>query len=231
MLLVNKPKGLTSYDVIRRLKEQIKDKSVKIGHAGTLDPLAEGLLIILLGKATKFAGALLKLGKSYEGEITLGASSSTDDAEGRITETSNKQQATRKPTQQEIEKILNKFIGEQEQVPPNFSAKKVGGKRAYKIARLGKVPNLQPQKVTIYSLLLIKYTYPILSIKTRVSSGTYIRALARDIGNKLGTGGYLSGLKRTSIGPYKLNDASNLDSLDKEKIKNSLQKVPASRMI
>ncbi|MBI3984023.1 tRNA pseudouridine(55) synthase TruB [Candidatus Microgenomates bacterium] len=206
LLLVDKPVGLSSYDVIRRLKPLLP-KGIKIGHAGTLDPLATGLLLILIGRATKQATQLLKLDKTYEGQITLGATSATDDAEGPILEVRSSELGVRKLTENEVKKVLQKFEGDIEQIPPAHSAIKVGGQRAYRLARKGQHVKLAPRMVTIYDLKLTSYDYPLVGFTAKVSSGTYIRSLARDIGEKLGTGGYLSQLRRTQIGDYDIKDA------------------------
>lgn len=179
-----------------------------MGHAGTLDPMATGLLIVLIGKATKKQDQFMKQAKRYEAEITLGATSTTDDAEGVI---SNTQHTTRntQPGREEIKNVLERFMEEIEQVPPQYSAVKVEGKRAYKTARSGGSTELKARNVTIHSLKLVKYTYPILQVSCYVSSGTYIRSLARDIGEELGVGGYLSGLRRTEIGEYSVENATS----------------------
>lgn len=185
-------------------------KKPKVGHAGTLDPLATGLLIILLGSYCKRAQEFTKLDKVYETEVTLGKTSTTDDEEGEKTEVSAK-----KPTQIEVNDALHGFTGEIGQIPPQFSAVKVGGKRAYKQARAGKEVKLEPRKVTIYSIDNIKYDYPKLSFITTVSSGTYIRSLARDIGQKLGTGAYMSDLRRMRVGEYSAEDSTPITQLEK----------------
>lgn len=214
ILLIDKPKGWSSFDVIRYLRRVSSTK--KIGHAGTLDPLATGLLILLFGQATKRAGSFLKLDKEYKAEITLGSVSSTDDAEGQIRKTIGI-----KPSQADIEAVLSSFVGSIKQVPPQHSAIKVGGKRAYSLARKGQVVDIEPRQVKIHRIELIKYEYPKLVIKTYVGSGTYIRSLARDIGEALNVGGYLTALRRTSIGDYKIADAhdpAKLSELDLPKL-------------
>jgi len=207
ILLVDKPAGWTSHDVVAKVRSQLKKKTgqkVKVGHSGTLDPFATGLLVLLIGSYTKKAGEFSKLDKTYEAELILGQSSTTSDPEGEITKFS-----THRPSQEEVRQALNKFIGEIRQTPHAFSAIKVDGQRAYKLARAGKEPNLEPRKVTIYGIENVKYDYPKLSFTTSVSSGTYIRSLAEDIGRELGTGAYLSALRRTKVGDFTLSSALN----------------------
>ncbi|MBI4034424.1 tRNA pseudouridine(55) synthase TruB [Candidatus Saccharibacteria bacterium] len=235
ILLVDKPSGWTSHDVVAKVrgilrqatrnqqpgtnKQLISDSllltsrapKMRVGHAGTLDPMATGLLIILVGSYTKRADEFLKLDKTYDAQLTLGATSSTGDAEGRIIE-GNKQQVTGN----KVKAVLESFVGEIEQTPPAHSAIKVDGQRAYKLARAGKKPELKPRKVRIYEIGNIKYRFPRLSFEVRVSSGTYIRSLAEDIGQKLGTGAYLSALRRTRIGNFDINQAVQLSDLPKQ---------------
>jgi tRNA pseudouridine55 synthase len=210
ILLVDKQPGWTSFDVCAKIRGQIRaeytargekptKRQLKVGHAGTLDPFATGLLIILLGDATKKADEFLKLGKVYEATIRLGQTSTTGDPEGEITEVSD-----RKPTREEVEAALQKFTGEITQIPPKFSAIKVNGQRAYKLAHKGQDVEIPSRKVTIYSIELLDYTYPEVKIRTHVSSGTYIRTLAEDIGEALGTGAYCSQLRRIRISDFYL---------------------------
>lgn len=174
----------------------------RVGHAGTLDPFATGLLIILLGGATKQAGEFLKKDKVYEATIRLGATSTTGDPEGQLTPVSDTQ-----PAYQAVLKALKAFTGDITQTPPAFSAIKIGGKRAYQLARQGKAVDIPERQVTIYSLELRDYTYPDVKVRAHVSSGTYIRSLAEDIGNYLGTAAYCSELRRTQIGDFSVSDA------------------------
>lgn len=219
--MVDKPVGISSFEIIRQLRNKLGIK--KIGHAGTLDPLASGLLIVLIGGVTKQQARFMKLDKVYEAEITLGAVSTTDDAEGDIQVVSSQETVDRRPTQSEVEKVLKSFVGEIKQLPPRFSALKIKGQRAYKLARAGQAVNLSPRTVRIHSLKLVTYDWPKLRIVTLVSSGTYIRSLARDIGAKLGTGAYLSGLRRTAIGDYKIDSAIKLDKSTRPQIEAAIQ--------
>jgi tRNA pseudouridine55 synthase len=201
-LLVDKPTGWTSHDVVAKIRNILKKEAghkVKVGHTGTLDPFATGLLIIVVGSYTKRAAEFSKLDKTYEAELILGSTSTTGDPEGEISKKSEDE-----PTEVEVKKILKSFVGEIEQVPHAFSAMKVNGQRAYKLARAGKEVTLESRKVTIYSIENVEYSYPKLKFTTKVSSGTYIRSLAEDIGEKLGTGAYLSALRRTKVGDWKV---------------------------
>jgi tRNA pseudouridine55 synthase len=218
ILLVDKPADWTSFDVVAKIRGIIESenrkngdrKRVKVGHAGTLDPFATGLLIVLVGDATKKANSLLKLDKTYEVEIVLGATSNTDDVEGEIINTND----AIEPTLPDVEKVIDMFTGEISQVPPQFSAIKVKGKRAYKSARQGEHIELEPRQVTIYSIDNLNYKWPKMSFSTSVSSGTYIRSLARDIGQHLGVGGYVNVLRRTIVGPYNVNASTEITQLN-----------------
>lgn len=230
-LLINKPRGFTSHDVVAKVRSILckasssqslvsshqklatSDKrlvthgsKIRVGHTGTLDPLATGLMIIVVGSYTKRAQEFSKMNKTYEVELTLGATSVTGDREGPIKAISNKQIAKSK-----IEKALESFVGAIMQTPHAHSAIKIGGQRAYKLARAGKDFKIEPRKVTIYDIRNLKIKYPKIWFTTDVSSGTYIRSLAEDIGRKLEVGAYLSSLKRTRIGDYKLEDAISID--------------------
>jgi len=208
-LLINKPKGITSHDVVNKIRKFTGIK--KVGHAGTLDPNATGLLIIgIKRQSTKKLGAISKnTTKTYEAEILLGEERTTDDVEGKVVN----RNTNIKPSKKEVIKVLKKFTGELIQKPPIYSAIKVDGKKSYNLARKGKKVKLKPRKVIVYSIKLLAYKYPTLSIECKVSSGTYIRALARDIGKSLKTFAYLKNLKRTKIGKYSIKNAVNLESV------------------
>lgn len=216
-MLIDKPVGWTSFDVCAKLRGQIKaeyrargekptKRQLRVGHAGTLDPFATGLLIILLGDATKKAGEFLKRDKIYEAEITLGAISTTGDPEGEITAVNDQVLA-----RADVEAACRTFVGQITQTPPVYSAIKIGGKRAYKLARDGKDVEIPTRQVTIYSLDILAYEYPHLTIRVHVSSGTYIRSLASDIGEALGTGAYCSALRRTEIRDFSIDQALTVD--------------------
>ncbi len=219
IILVDKPAGWTSFDVVAKLRGYLKlryreqgttptKRQIKVGHAGTLDPFATGLLIILLRDGTKKASEYLKLDKTYEATIHLGSISTTGDTEGEIRSVSAYQ-----PTEAEIETVLRQLTGTITQVPPAYSAIKINGQRAYKRARLGQAVDIPSRRVTIYSLTLQSYAYPYLSIQTHVSSGTYIRSLSEDIGRLLKVGAYTEQLRRTTIGEFSINNAMTLDAL------------------
>lgn len=211
ILLIDKPAGMTSFGVVARIRRVLSKntgKKVKVGHTGTLDPFATGLMILVIGKECKNAGLYTKLDKIYETTICLGKNSSTGDPEGEITEVSDKI-----PSLDEIKTVLDQFNGEITQTPPIYSAIKIDGKRAYKLARSGEEVKIPERKVTIYNLDLIKYEYPNLVIRAHVSSGTYIRTLAEDIGKILKTGGYCTQLRRTSIEKWDISQAKSLSEM------------------
>ena len=209
-ILINKPKGITSHDVIDYLRKVTGIR--KIGHSGTLDPLANGLLIVGIGReSTRQLEKFLKLPKTYLAEIFLGQERDTDDAEGKII--SEKKNLQPFPVEK-IKKTLSKFLGEQKQIPPKFSAIKIKGRKAYQLARRKKAFQLPPRKITIFQIDLLKYQFPYLKIKVRCSSGTYIRALARDIGYQLECGAYLSNLCRLAIGDFNLDQAVEINKID-----------------
>lgn len=201
---------MTSFGVVARVRRKLSEqagKKVKVGHCGTLDPFATGLLIIVTGKECRNAGQYSKLDKVYEATLELGKTSTTGDPEGELTPGSHTQ-----PTLEAVLEALKGLTGEIKQIPPIFSAIKVDGQRAYKHARAGREIVMQPRPVTIYSLELVDYSYPFVRIRTRVSSGTYIRSLAEDIGRALGTGAYLTQLRRTKIADYRIEEATPLEN-------------------
>lgn len=257
VILVDKPAGISSFGVVAKVRAKLRDEfghKIKVGHTGTLDPFATGLLILLSGKMTKKSADFLKLDKEYIAELKLGFVSSTGDPEGQITEvifskhgeTSPKEKLSDSPdfynisplensaseasiknfseaehvvkitpreyypSLEKITSVINSFIGEIKQTPPKFSAIKVNGQRAYKLARKGQDFEIPSRKVTIYNIEILDYDYPKLTIRCEVSSGTYIRTLAEDIGKALGTGAYLTALRRTKIADYNVKDATVL---------------------
>lgn len=211
-LLLDKPAGMTSHDVVDQVRKITSEK--RVGHGGTLDPNATGLLIVGMGReSTKKLGEIARgMSKTYVAEIVLGEERDTDDVEGKVLA---KARGVLPPSEKEVGKLLFGLHGEREQVPPKFSAIKIKGKRAYQLAREGNKFNLKPRKITIYRINLLRYNYPYLKIKVEVSSGTYIRALARDIGKQLGVGAYLADLRRTRIGKFSVQNAVSLDKLTK----------------
>ncbi len=210
VLPIDKPYGCSSYDVIRRLKRTFGFR--KIGHAGTLDPLATGLLLIVLGKATKASQTLMCGTKTYEGVIQLGVETTTYDREGEVTQT----RPTDGITEEIIRTVLQSFLGDQYQQPPIFSAKKINGIPLYKLARKGQEPKTTPNFITIFQCDLLNYDAPNLHLRVRCSKGTYIRSLAHDIGEKLNCGGHLAQLRRTRIGKFSVEQAVPLDALLQE---------------
>lgn len=211
LALIDKPAGITSFGVVARVRGQLSrqvGKKVKVGHTGTLDPFATGLMIIVVGDYCKRAGEFTKLDKSYEATIHLGITSSTGDPEGELTLVSDRQ-----PTLAEIKAVLPQFTGVIQQTPPAYSAIKIDGQRAYKLARQGKQVVVPPRTVTVYSLELIDYSYPNMKIRCKVSSGTYIRTLAEDIGQALRVGAYTSQLRRTSVGTWQIENARSIDGI------------------
>lgn len=211
ILLIDKPADMTSFGVVARVRRVLSEqvgKKVKVGHTGTLDPFATGLMILVIGKECKNAGHYTKLDKVYEATIILGKTSTTGDPEGEITEV-----LARKPSLEEVQACLKSFTGEIMQRPPIFSAIKIAGQRAYNLARDGKEVEIPARQVTVYELELLEYAYPEVKIRTHVSSGTYIRSLAADIGAALDTGAYCSQLRRLSISDWKVYDAKQLHDL------------------
>lgn len=212
IILIDKPAGMSSFGVvarIRRVLSQQAGKKVKVGHTGTLDPFATGLMILVVGKECKNAGQYSKLNKVYEATIRLGQTSSTGDPEGEL-----KDIDSRRPELAEIKQVLSQFQGEIKQRPPIFSAIKINGQRAYKLARGGQEIEIPEREVTVHSLELLDYSYPDVTIRTHVSSGTYIRSLAVDIGQVLGTGAYCRELRRTEINRWSLKEAKQLVDFD-----------------
>ncbi len=202
-----KPKGISSYDLIRKLKAKYKGE--KIGHGGTLDPLAEGVLVIGIGReGTRNLHNILKgTDKEYEATIELGKVSETDDEEGPIVTTGPQEQ----PSEEQVLKTLETFKGETEQTPPRYSAIKIDGIPAYKRARKGEQFTLPSKKVAVAELTLVNYRYPTLIVKMKVTSGFFVRSFARDLGEKLGTGAYLTKLVRTAVGEYTIDQAEHLE--------------------
>lgn len=217
ILLIDKPDQMTSFGVVARIRRKLSEregKKVKVGHTGTLDPFATGLLIILTHKATKLSDTFLKLDKWYEATVEFGKSSTTGDPEGEITT----HEVAKIPTREEIETVCRNFLGQITQTLPAFSAIKINGKRAYQLAREGKQIEMPSRQVEIYALEILDYQYPILKIRTHVSSGTYIRTMGEDIGKALATSAYLTALRRIQVGPYKIEDAITLDDFMSENL-------------
>jgi tRNA pseudouridine55 synthase len=198
-----------------------RPKSVKVGHSGTLDPFATGLLIVLIGKDyTRQAGAFSILDKTYEATMRLGATSSTGDPEGQLTTVKELH-----PSFEDIRLCASQLTGQLSQTPPAYSAIKINGRRAYQLARAGKPVVLEPRTVNVYRLDVEEYVYPDVRLLTSVSSGTYIRSLVETIGQELHTGAYTAALRRTRIGDYSIEQAQPVEGLDIQKLTNALRTI------
>ena len=208
IILIDKPAGMSSFGVVARVRRVLskqQSKKVKVGHTGTLDPFATGLMILVIGKECRNAGNYSKLDKVYEATICLGQTSTTGDPEGELTDVS-----TDTPDLASVKMTLEKFVGQITQKPPIYSAIKINGKRAYKLARAGEIIDMPKRQIEIFSIELIDYSYPFIKIRTHVSSGTYVRTLAEDIGLALGTGAYCTELRRTAISKWNIAEAQTL---------------------
>ncbi len=207
LLNVNKPEGVTSRDVVNVVQKLFK--KVKVGHAGTLDPLASGVLLIAIGPATRLVSRLQAGAKEYRARFCLGATSDTDDVTGNVQPVVDACPVTR----HELESRLPEFIGEISQVPPLFSAVHVEGKRAYDLARSGKVMTLTPRTVVVRRIEILSFEYPTVELSIECGSGTYIRSIGRDLGERLGCGAIMTALVRTRIGPFELEEAVELNQI------------------
>ena len=220
IIVVNKPKGCTSHDVVNKVRRIVKEK---VGHTGTLDPLATGVLPLLIGKGTLCSKYLINHDKEYQVSLKLGVSTDTMDAEGKVLEEKDVDDSILEKTN--VEKILNSFIGKQEQEPPMYSAIKVAGKKLYEYARMGKKVEIPKRKIEIYSIELVginKISQEI-EFKVSCSKGTYIRSLCIDIAKKLGIIGYMSGLDRLKVGDFSIKDSIAInDVLDRQTIEKHI---------
>ncbi|MCM8773117.1 MAG: tRNA pseudouridine(55) synthase TruB [Candidatus Omnitrophica bacterium] len=213
IILVNKPPGVTSHDIVDFVRKRFGIKAV--GHAGTLDPLAEGLLIILVGTYTKLFSRFVDFDKEYEGVLKLGEITRSGDSQGEVIESRSYSGVNK-------DKIIdgfNSFLGEIEQVPPMLSAIRVKGRRLYKLARRGLMVERKPRKVKIYQLTVNKIDLPFVEFYVKCSKGTYIRKLAEDVGEKLGCGAHIVKIKRLAIGPFSLLEAVNLEDIDESALR------------
>ena len=208
ILLVDKPSGITSHDIVDRLRRKLKMK--KIGHAGTLDPLATGLMIMLIGKATKVSQFLISLDKSYEGEFRLGIETNSQDSDGEVV---SEKSIPEDLTKEKLAETMKTFLGDQYQTPPMFSAKKIDGVPLYKMARKGKIVERKPRFIRINELNLINWTAPTGSFFMSCSKGTYVRTVLHDLGNKIGCGGHMSALRRTQIDQFSIEDSKPLEEI------------------
>lgn len=206
---INKPAGWTSFDVVKKVRGIIKEK--KVGHAGTLDPFAEGVLVLGTGPDTKKLTDITTASKIYRAELTLGKATDTQDRDGKIIAESPVPELT----METIDAVLASFVGTQEQIPPMYSAKKVNGQRLYKLARKNKTVERDPVTITIDQISLLDYTEPVITFEVTCSKGTYVRALGADIAAKLGTVGHLTALVRTSVGAYHIANATTIEELSK----------------
>lgn len=209
LLNVDKPPGPTSHDIVAGVRRRLP-RGTRVGHAGTLDPFASGVLVLCVGPATRLAEYVQRAPKRYRAVVRLAATSTTDDPEGDIVARTD----TTPPGAHAVRQTVGRFVGAIDQAPPVHSAVHVDGHRAYRLARRGKAPPLQPRRVTIHGIDVIRYDWPELEIDVRCGTGTYVRALARDIGAALATGGYCSRLRRTAVGAFTADDAAAPDALD-----------------
>lgn len=213
-MLVDKPFGLTSHDVVDSIRKKFAFR--KVGHAGTLDPMATGLLLILLEGFTKRSGHFSNYDKEYVARLCLGASSDTGDKEGRITR--ERDWRSYAGSVEDVERAFRRFRGEIRQVPPMYSAKKMGGKKLYELARKGVTLKREPKVVSIKEIKILEAPLPHVTFYVRCSKGTYIRQLAHDLGEEIGCGAHLVNLRRTKIGPFSVRDAAVFDKLSYENI-------------
>jgi tRNA pseudouridine55 synthase len=227
VLVVDKPVGLTSHDVVQIIRRGTSIR--RAGHTGTLDPRASGVLVVLLGPAVRLSEYVSASDKRYQATIRLGSSTDTFDAEGRITSSASVDNIS----EEQFEEILDQYVGEIEQVPPPYSAIKVGGRKAYEMAREGEEVNLEPRVIQVYSLELLEWDPPEAVVDVFCSSGTYVRSLANDLGNALGVGAHLVGLRRTKSGRFTLRDAVPLRRLQEAFVAGDWYKylIPAAEAL
>ena len=209
ILLVDKPSGITSHNIVDRLRKKLNMK--KIGHAGTLDPLATGLMILLIGKATKVSQFLINLDKAYEGIFKLGEETDSQDSDGQVV---NKKGLPENLSAEMIEDVMKEFLGDQYQTPPMFSAKKVNGVPLYKMARKGKTVDREPRVIRINELSLRGWNSPEGQFYMECSKGTYVRTVFHDLGQKLGCGGHLTSLRRTKINDFTIEGVPSLEEIE-----------------
>ena len=227
LLVIDKPLGLTSMDVCRRVRWRLVQagapKRVKVGHGGTLDPLATGVLVVMVGKATRLCERVMAGQKAYETSVDLSAFSTTDDAEGERTAVTPDGGP---PTRERVERVCAGFVGTIMQRPPAYSAIKLGGRRAYDMARAGEVVQIQARPVVVHAVRVCGYEYPSLTLSIDCGRGVYVRSLARDIGLALGTGGYLTALRRTRVGRWTIDQARTLAGMPEKLEQQDLLEVP-----
>lgn len=216
LLNLHKPAGRSSRDAVNVVQRIVAP--LKVGHAGTLDPLATGVLVIGIGQATRLVEYVQRMPKTYLATFLLGRTSDTEDVEGQVTELA----AAPVPDQRQLREALPRFVGTIQQVPPAYSALKVGGRRAYKMARRGQEVELAAREITIHAIDLVRYEHPELILRIRCGSGTYIRSLGRDLARSLGTGAVMSALRREAIGPFRVEEAIPLAELTLDRISRGL---------
>jgi tRNA pseudouridine55 synthase len=207
LLVIDKPGGMTSRDVVNRAQRWFA-KGTKLGHTGTLDPLATGVLVLCVGAATRLAEFVQAMGKGYAARVRLGARSDTDDADGTVVPVDG----LTPPTVEQVRAALAPFVGVIQQLPPAYSALKVAGRRAHELARKGAEVKLDPRAVNVHGIELVNYAWPWLDITVECGKGTYIRSLARDVGDTLGVGGLVQTLRRTHVGPFTADSGLSLDA-------------------
>tara|TARA_B100000809_G_scaffold255886_1_gene295063 strand:+ start:1094 stop:1963 length:870 start_codon:yes stop_codon:yes gene_type:complete len=217
ILNIHKPTGITSRRVVDRVQRAVRP--AKAGHAGTLDPLACGVLVVCVGAATRLVEYVQRMPKQYRATFRLGCTSNTEDIEGCVEDLAE----APIPSESEVAAVLPDFIGNIQQRPPAFSAIKVDGRRSYELARRGQEVDLQPRTVVIYSLQLVEYAYPQLTLDIHCGSGTYVRSLGRDLAVKMGTGAVMAALERTSVGRFRREDACRLDQISRDAVPQLLQ--------
>jgi tRNA pseudouridine55 synthase len=210
-LVLDKPAGPTSRDVVNRVLRSLPPRT-RIGHTGTLDPLATGVLVVAIGAATRLTSYVQSMSKIYQSKLRLGQVSDTDDAAGKV----ETMEAAEVPSRSALQSCLESMCGEIEQLPPAFSAAKLEGRRAYDLARRGKAVSLKPRRVQVHTIEVVNFEYPHLDLVVKCGKGTYIRALARDIGQKLGCGAMVESLRRTAVGPFTVEQAIDLERADEQ---------------
>lgn len=214
ILIINKPQGLTSHDVVARVRRLLGIR--RVGHAGTLDPLATGVLVVFIGKATKLFNKFLEFNKEYIATLTLGKITDSGDSLGKVLQ----EMPVPDLKEESVRLIFKEFVGEIQQVPPMVSALRFKGKRLYQFARLGVEVPRQPRRVVIEELRLLKFDCPDIRFYVRCSKGTYIRQLAHDIALRLGCGGYISQIERLSVGPFHISEAITIDKVNENHIRH-----------
>ena len=219
ILVVNKPQGMTSHDVVDLIRRRFRLK--KVGHAGTLDPMATGVLVVLIGSYTKLSAQFMSEDKEYEGSLMLGASSDTGDAWGKISVPAKQANFT----DEKIAEVFNSFVGDTEQLPPMYSSVKVNGKKLYELARKGLSVEVTPRKISIKNLDIVRISLPEVFFKLTCSKGTYVRTICADIGEELGCGAYMARLNRTRSGRFTINEAIPVEELRNMKVEDIASRI------